>query len=607
MLGWRYVPVEDAHLGPSAIATRPVIQQIFIAASAAVTAALERDPMAFERKLYVIRKRVEHAVDALPAGGSTAVLHPEPLVAHVDLQGHADGGADPADVSGSVGPGHGIGAGAGAPAVQDEHVSLVAARASLPPRRAQRRDQHAARQHQLDARARGAAGVAAVRRRPAQAAADHPRGGQRHRDLRQRARAARHGRPIAAARAADDDPRAVVRARAHGSGAQGVLRVPLGADGAVGRSGRDRVHRRDADRRACSIATACVRFATASRATAWSCWRRRPACWICAPEDIVLKDRLQPGRMFLVDTAQGRIVADEEIKRELASAHPYADWLRDNLVRHRRSAAGALSAARRARRRSSSASGCSATPTRTCACCWRRWRRPARRRSARWGPTPRSRCCRTARSCSTTTSSRRSRRSRIRRSTRFASGWSRRWRRRSGRKATCSTRGRSRAGRSRSTTRSSTTSSWRGCATCTCRRSARPRFRRCSIRRERGQGLERALEEVKQRASDAVDAGYTILILSDRDADRHRAPIPSLLATAAVHQHLVRQGNAHAVRAGRRVRGRARSASLRAAPRLRRRRRQSVPRVRDDRRSDPATGTCPTSPSRRRSSTTSTR
>ena len=57
-----------------------------------------------------------------------------------------------------------------------------------------------------------------------------------------------------------------------------------------------------------------------------------------------------------------------------------------------------------------------------------------------------------------------------------------------------------------------------------------------------GAGLERALEELKRRAGDAVDAGYTILILSDRDADRRRAPIPSLLATAGVHHHLVRCG-----------------------------------------------------------------
>jgi glutamate synthase (ferredoxin) len=58
-----------------------------------------------------------------------------------------------------------------------------------------------------------------------------------------------------------------------------------------------------------------------------------------------------------------------------------------------------------------------------------------------------------------------------------------------------------------------------------------------------GPGLERALEDLKRRASDAVEAGYSILILSDRDADRVRAPMPSLLATSGVHHHLVRLGS----------------------------------------------------------------
>src|SRR6185437_9257178 len=57
-----------------------------------------------------------------------------------------------------------------------------------------------------------------------------------------------------------------------------------------------------------------------------------------------------------------------------------------------------------------------------------------------------------------------------------------------------------------------------------------------------GPGLERAMERLKELASDAVAAGYTIVILSDRGADRDQAPIPSLLATAGVHHHLVRQG-----------------------------------------------------------------
>ena len=48
--------------------------------------------------------------------------------------------------------------------------------------------------------------------------------------------------------------------------------------------------------------------------------------------DVVQKMRLQPGRMFLVDTAAGRIVDDEEIKDELAAEHPYAEWLEQGLV-----------------------------------------------------------------------------------------------------------------------------------------------------------------------------------------------------------------------------------------------------------------------------------
>jgi glutamate synthase (NADPH/NADH) large chain len=50
------------------------------------------------------------------------------------------------------------------------------------------------------------------------------------------------------------------------------------------------------------------------------------------PAKIVRKGRLQPGRMFLIDTAQGRIVEDDEIKRTLAEAQPYAEWLEQGVV-----------------------------------------------------------------------------------------------------------------------------------------------------------------------------------------------------------------------------------------------------------------------------------
>src|SRR5204862_5475285 len=59
---------------------------------------------------------------------------------------------------------------------------------------------------------------------------------------------------------------------------------------------------------------------------------------------------------------------------------------------------------------------------------------------------------------------------------------------------------------------------------------------------EGGAGLEREMEELQPRASQAIADGYNILILSDRGVNVGRAPIPSLLATAGVHHHLVRQG-----------------------------------------------------------------
>ncbi len=51
------------------------------------------------------------------------------------------------------------------------------------------------------------------------------------------------------------------------------------------------------------------------------------------PATVVRKGRLEPGRMFLADTAAGRIVGDDEIKGQLAAEHPYADWVAHGLTR----------------------------------------------------------------------------------------------------------------------------------------------------------------------------------------------------------------------------------------------------------------------------------
>lgn len=48
------------------------------------------------------------------------------------------------------------------------------------------------------------------------------------------------------------------------------------------------------------------------------------------PASVIAKGRLRPGRMFLVDMEQGRIIEDEEIKRDVVNAHPYGKWLEEN-------------------------------------------------------------------------------------------------------------------------------------------------------------------------------------------------------------------------------------------------------------------------------------
>ena len=47
------------------------------------------------------------------------------------------------------------------------------------------------------------------------------------------------------------------------------------------------------------------------------------------PANVKTKGRLQPGKMFLVDFEEGRIIADEELKSSVAAKRPYKDWLKE--------------------------------------------------------------------------------------------------------------------------------------------------------------------------------------------------------------------------------------------------------------------------------------
>ena len=190
---------------------------------------------------------------------------------------------------------------------------------------------------------------------------------------------------------------------------EGVLRISRFTDGTLGRPCRRGVHRWPRDWR--------------DTRPQWSAARplhgddRRPGHHgvgdgrLAVPaENVKFKGRLQPGKMLLVDTVQGRIIPDDEIKEKLASRQPYADWLQAE--------PDVTLTSCRSRRAISQA-------TRTLSCCasarfgytdeelrmiWRRWRRRARSRSVPWAPIRRWRACPTGRSCSSITSSSSSRR-----------------------------------------------------------------------------------------------------------------------------------------------------------------------------------------------------
>ncbi len=68
------------------------------------------------------------------------------------------------------------------------------------------------------------------------------------------------------------------------------------------------------------------------------------------------------------------------------------------------------------------------------------------------------------------------------------------------------------------------------------------RTKTIDITYDRGGDIERAVERVREDAAEAIADGVDIIVLSDRETDPSRVPIPSLLATGGVHHHLVREG-----------------------------------------------------------------
>ena len=233
---WRDVPVDPEFAGRTASASAPLVRQLVVAACGRA------------RRPGCVRAQALRDPAPVRARGRRRRDHPELLVPHDRLQGDADRAAAPRLLPRSPGRANRIRARARPLAVLDQHVPELGARPPVPDDRPQRRDQHGAREHQLDARARVAARIRAVRRRPPQGAAARPGGRVGLGRVRQRARAARARRPLAAARDDDDDPRGNRRARRSAAGAARVLRLPPVPDGGLGRPRGSVVHRRSRDR-----------------------------------------------------------------------------------------------------------------------------------------------------------------------------------------------------------------------------------------------------------------------------------------------------------------------------------------------------------------------
>ena len=247
--------------------------------------------------------------------------------------------------------------------------------------------------------------------------------------------------------------------------------------------------------------------------------------------------------MFLIDTSQGRIVDDSEIKAALAAEHPYEQWLDDGLVEFADLPAREhLVFSHDSVLRRQQLFGYTHEELKIIV--GADGEVGATSRSARWAPTRRSPCCRSGRACCSTTSASCSRRSRTRRWMRSARRSSRRWHPPSGRRRTSSQPGPE-----------------------SCRQLALPypiidndelaKIIHANadgsypglqakvikgLYRVAGGGLalERALSAICSEVSSAIESGARVIVLSDRNTDQVEAPIPSLLLTAAVHHHLVR-------------------------------------------------------------------
>jgi glutamate synthase (ferredoxin) len=540
LLGWRTVPVDDSNLGGSAVAASPVIEQVFIAAGSPIASALASDAQAFERKLYVIRKRIEHAIDQLSLPDRQRFyivsLSSRTLIYKGMLTADQIAPTFPDLLDQDM---------ASALALVHQRFSTNTF-PSWPLAHPYRLIAHNGEINTL----RGNINWMKAR----ESLLRSPLFGD---DLRKLLPIIREGGSDTAT--FDNVLELLVMAgRSLPHAILMMIPEPWSEHDSMSPELKAFYEYHSAlmepwDGPACIAFTdgtviGAVLDRNGLRPSRYYVTRdglvvmaSEVGVLDLSPEDIVLKERLHPGRIFLVDTAQGRIISDEEIKRELAAAQPYGRWVAENLVDINdlptppylpRPSAEAVLLRQQMFGYTEEDLGVLLAPMATI------------------GEEP------------------------------IGSMGSD--------SALAVLSGRSRllydyfkqafaqvtnppldAIREQLVTTMESTVGPEGNLLDPRPESCRqikikypvidnhqlarlrhvyePAFRATTLSAvfdpsKGGAGLERALEELKQRASDAVAAGYTIIILSDRAADRDRAPIPSLLATSAVHHHLVRKG-----------------------------------------------------------------
>ena len=244
LLGWRDVPTNNAGLSKRTKEVEPVIRQVFVARG-----SRDMDQDALERKLYVIRKGAGHAIQALnlrhgkefyvPSFSTRTIVYKGMLLAHQVGEYYID--LHDATMVSALAMVHQRFSTNTFPTWDLAHpFRFICHNGEINTLRGNF-NWIRAREGAIASKVLGddlSEAVAADLRRPVG-----------FRVVRQRARAARHGRLLAVARDDADDSRSVGGQSADGRGPARVLRIPRGADGAVGRTGGDGVHQRPPDRR----------------------------------------------------------------------------------------------------------------------------------------------------------------------------------------------------------------------------------------------------------------------------------------------------------------------------------------------------------------------